>query len=87
MPQNFNVCTIPSNPEKSIPNEPWIVQMLNPNRNSKEQASVKGRPGKATKQQQPKELVCLADYQNVKIMAGPAEPQWHDEYEAVLVAS
>mgnify|MGYP005852264065 CR=1 FL=1 len=86
MPQNFNGGTIPSDPEKSIPNEPWIVRMLNAVGNSKKMATAKAKPGNAMKQQ-PKEPVCLADYQNVRIMAGPAEPQWHDEYEAVLVAS
>jgi hypothetical protein len=83
MPQNFTGGVVPLSLDKSITEEPWVTRMLAPV-SPKSKETTNESPAVAPLP--PKSPICLADYNDVRILAGPTSPQWNDEFETVLVA-
>lgn len=84
MPQNFEGGIIPVDAEKSIPDEEWIARMLSPKAGK---TKTEEKPMERETHQKRVKPVCLADYEDVRILADPASPHWHEELETVLVVS
>ena len=95
MPQNFEGGTIPPHAEASIPDEPWITNLMNTAKTmrkkdkDREQEQNRASDSKiATGMVQkgvPARPICLSDYKNVQVLQ-VAQPQWQqDAFETVLV--
>ncbi|CAB9501461.1 SEC14-like protein 4 [Seminavis robusta] len=91
MPQNFEGGNLPPNAEASIPDEPWITELMNTAKTMKRREQERQRrlapPPPKVKEVSAETLfppVCLSHYLNVQVLNIP-QAQWQDEYETVLV--
>lgn len=91
MPQNFEGGKIPPHAEASIPDVPWIANLLNtPKIARKREEEIESRRNLAQAQKRHSmELhtappVCLSEIMNVKVFHVP-QPRWDEEFETVLV--
>ena len=89
MPQNFEGGILPLNAEATIPDEPWINNLMNTaktmrqhqraNRESYRESAKDSATQAASANMPP---VCLSDFKNVQVLT---QPQWQEEFETVLV--
>lgn len=89
MPQNFEGGVLPPHAEASIPDEPWISDLMNTAKvmRRKELESVQPRnplPNVNCHTRVPPSPVCLSEYMDVQVLQ-ISQPQWQDEFETVLV--
>ena len=93
MPQNFEGGILPPHAEASIPDEPWITNLMNTSklirqrrekeRNQRRKTSSRAKPLLESKL--PSSPVCLSEYKDVQVLLQVHEPRRQDEFETVLM--
>ena len=86
MPQNFEGGILPPNAEASIPDEPWITDLVNTaeTMRRREQERLRSIAPEQPKPTNPSVIpLCLSDVQNVQVI-NVQNAQCQDAYEAVL---